>query len=73
MSSLAELWDQAGLAAQRRTLVIAADALMLCALGNGASDEQIKRATLALRSPEIGILTDAEAAVVIEHLQVRGA
>lgn len=73
MSSLAELWDQAGLAAQRRTLVIAADALMLCALGNGASDAQIKRAALALRSPEIGILTDAEAAVVIEHLQVRGA
>ena len=73
MASLAEMWDQAGADGQRRALLIAADAMMLCARGLGADDEQIKLAALALRSPEVAILTDEEAAIIIAHLDVGAA
>ena len=73
MTSLAELWDHAGADGQRRALLIAADAMMLCARALGADDGQIKLAALALRSPEIAILTDEEAAMIIAHLELAEA
>lgn len=57
----------------RNTLVFLTKALGLCAKGCGVTDSRIKSLVLAMRSPEIAILTDDEAADVIHHLEIEGA
>ena len=66
--SLAEMFEGLDLSSKRRTLMIAADALCLCARGNGADDAALKRLVLFLRDPEVALLEDEEAAIVISHL-----
>jgi len=70
---LAEVFAPLDLPQRRKTVLIAADALCLCARGNGADDTSLKLLVLAMRSPEIGIVTDEEAAVLIDHLGIGGA
>ena len=57
----------------RRTLVNATTAMCLCARGNGVTDDRIKALILAMRTPEIAVLTDVEVADLIHHLEIESA
>ncbi len=58
---------------RRRTLWIAAQALLLCARGNGVDDSRLKVLVLTMRMPELAVLTDDEAAQLISRLDLESA
>lgn len=57
----------------RRTLTGSIMATCLCARGNGVTDERLKLLILAMRSPEIAVLTDDEAMGLVHHLEIAEA
>ena len=57
----------------RKALCSAVRCLILCAHGNGVTDDRLKRCLLALRAPDISILSDDEAAELIEYLELNEA
>lgn len=54
----------------RRTLINATTAMILCARANGVTDDRLKLVILALRSPEIAVVSGAEAASLIDYLEL---
>lgn len=58
---------------RRRTLRISVTALALIAKGNGATDATLKALILHLRSADVAILRDAEAADILDHLRLSNA
>jgi len=57
----------------RRTLRFSVTAMLLCARGNGATLATMKALILHLRSPDVAILTDSDAADIIDHLGLGSA
>ncbi|MDP2618600.1 MAG: hypothetical protein Q8P46_00245 [Hyphomicrobiales bacterium] len=57
----------------RRTLCMATKILILTAKGNGVTDDRLKQTILALRSPELDVLRNEEAAELIRYLELAEA
>lgn len=58
---------------RRRTLRLSVTAMLLCARGNGSTDTEMKALVLHMRSPDVAILTDADALEILDHLRLRSA